>query len=162
MKISPESNSVIMCHEGIAASAMDMGAQAVNLKNANGVLFILSHATGDDVDLVLTVNEGATAAECNAATYPLTTGAEFKIWVTANCATTDVPARQADAVTYTVDAGVLTGTSLVQIYVPAAALTAGRTFVSVGSTGGGTGLVSLFAILDGVRYQQGTPLTAIA
>lgn len=161
MKISPETNPIIMCHEGIAASAMDMGAQAVNLKNADGVLFILSHATGDDVDLVLTVNEGATAAECNAGTYPLTAGAEFKIWVTANAATTDVPARLADAVTYTVDTGVLTGTSLVSIYVSAAALTAGRTFVSVGSSGGGTGLVTVFAILDGYRYQQAAPPTAI-
>jgi len=162
MKLCPETFPVIMCHEGIAASAMDHGSQAINLENANGVLFILSHATGTDVDMVLTINEGATAAECNAATYPLTTGAEFPIWVTANCATTDVPAKQTDAVTYTIDAGVLTGTSLVQMYVPAAKLTAGRTFVSVGSTGGGTGLVALCAIIDGGRYQQAEPPTVIA
>ena len=160
--LSPETFPIIEGHEAIAASALVDTAAAVCLKDAKGVLIVFHHATGSDVDVTLTVHEGATKAEAEAGTYPITTGAEFPIWVTLACGSSDVPVRQADAISYKLDTGNLTGHSIVFFYIPAAKLTNNRKWVHLGSDTGGTGLCSVLYILDGERYQQATPPTAIA
>jgi hypothetical protein len=138
-------------------------AVPVNLENARGVLITTVHKTGGNTDLVLTVHEGATAAVATAGTYPITTGAEFPIWVTEIAGTSDIPVRKTDAVTYTVDADVLTGTCLVQFYISAAKLTNNRMWVALGSTGGhASSIATVIYQLDGYRYKQASPLTAIA
>lgn len=157
--MTPENFPIILAHEAIAASAIVDTSDAISLKNAKGALIVFGHTTGSDVDVALTVHEGATAVEAAAGTYPIT--ATFPIWVTANCTTTDVPVRQADAAGYTILAHALTGNSLVFMYVPASILTAGRSWIHLGTDTGGTGLAFALYILDGERYQQASPPTAI-
>jgi hypothetical protein len=159
--LSPETFPIILAHEPIAASSIIDTSDAISLKNAKGVLIVFVHATNScDVDVALTVHEGATAAEATAGTYPV--AATFPIWVTTNCTTTDVPVRQANAAGYTVLAHALTGNSLVFMYVPSGVLTNGRSWVHLGTDTGGSGLAAALYILDGERYQQATPPTAVA
>jgi hypothetical protein len=159
---SPETNPIILAHEPIAASALLATSDSVNLKGAKGVFIVVTHARGDDQDLTLTVDQGETEAEAYAGTHKVTTLAEFPIWVTYACGTSDIPVRQTDAITYVIDAGVLTGTCIVIMYIKAALLDADHNWVHLCAAGTGTGLVSVLYILDGVRYQQASPLTAIA
>jgi hypothetical protein len=157
--LTPENYPIILGHEPIAASAIVDTSDAISLENATGVRIIFVHATNSDVDVAITVHEGATAAEAAAGTYPIT--ATFPIWVTTNTSTTDVPARQTDAAGYTIIAHTLTGTSIIQLYVPAAILTNGKSWVHLGTDTGGTGLACVLYELDGERYQQAAPPTAI-
>ena len=162
MRLCPETFPVIMAHEPVASNAIVDGSKAISLKNAAGVLILVTEWTaGADTDLVLTVHEGATAAGAVAGSTPITTDAEFPIWVNADCATSDVMVRQTDAITYTIDATAAT-IYLVAFYIPAAILTEGYPWVSLGTSGGNaSNLVSVVYILDGARYQQETPPTAI-
>jgi hypothetical protein len=160
--LCPETNPVILGHEALAASAVLATSAAVSLENAKGVLIVVTHTTGDNVDVTLTVDEGTTAALAVAGGSKVTTGAEFPIWVTLNAATTDVPVRQADALTYVIDADVLTGTCIVFFYISASKLTNKRQWVHLCSAGAASAIMSVHYILDGVRYPQASPLTAIA
>jgi len=160
--LSPESFPMIFGASIRADQLLDT-ADAICLKNAKGVLITTIHKTGGNTDLVLTVHEGATAAEAAAGTYPITTGAEFPIWTTLIAGTTDVPVRQTNGLGFTVDADVHTGTCLVQFYIDASKLTNNRSWVALGSTGGhAASIATVIYQLDGERYQQATPLTAIA
>lgn len=157
--LCPENYPIILGHEAIAASAIVDTSDSICLKNANGVRIIVVHTTNSDVDVALTVHEGATALIAEAGTYPIAT--TFPIWVTTITGTTDVAVRQADAVGYTILCHALTGTSIIQFYISASILTNNRTWVHLGTDTGGTGLACILYELDGVRYQQATPLSAI-
>lgn len=158
--LSPEEYPIILGHEPIAASSIVDTSDSVCLKGAKGVRIIVVHTTNSDVDVALTVHEGETAAVAEAGTYAI--AATFPIWVTTIAATTDVPVRQTDAVGYTIIAHTLTGTSIIQMYINASILTNNRDWVHLGTDTGGTGLACVLYELDGVRYQQATPLTVIA
>lgn len=157
--LTPENYPIVVAHEAIAANVIVDTSDAISLKYAKGVRIIFIHTTNSDVDVAITVHEGATAAEATAGTYPIT--AVMPIWVTTIAATTDVPVRQTDAVGYTIVAHTLTGTSVIQIYVDASILTNGRSWVHVGTDTGGTGLACVLYELDGLRYQQGAPPSVI-
>ena len=158
--INPETFPMIFGASIRADQLLDT-ADSICLKNAKGVLITTIHKTGGNTDLVLTVHEGATAAEAAAGTYPI--AAAFKIWVTAIAGTSDVPTRIADGITYTVDADILTGTSLIQFYLDASILTNNRSWVALGSTGGhASSIATVIYQLDAERYQQAAPPTAIA
>lgn len=163
MRFCPETFPIILGHEPVASNALADTSDAICLKNAKGVLILVSEdSAGGDTDLVLTVHEGATAAEAAAGTYPITTGKEFPIWTNLDCAATDLWTRQTDAVTYTIDA---TPAKLNQVafYVDASKLTNSRDWVHLGSSGGNaSNKVSVTYILDGARFQQTSPPTAIA
>lgn len=163
MNLCPETFPIILGHEPAASNAVADTSDAICLKNANGALIIVTEYTaGGDTDLVLTVHEGATAAEAAAGTYAITTGAEFPIWVNTDCATSDALARQTDGFTYTIDA-TTTKNYMVVFYVPARVLTPGRDWIQLGTSGGNaSNIASVIYILDGGRYQQTTPPTAIA
>lgn len=163
MKLSPETFPIIEGHEPVASNALGDGSDAICLKNANGVLILIHEDYAVDANqLVLTVHEGETAAEAAAGTYPLTTGAEFKIWHCVHSLTSDAMVRQTDAITYTFDGITAGNNQICAIYVPAASLTSPRNWIALGTTGGDAGnLVSVIYMLDGERYQQTTPPTAI-
>lgn len=160
MILCPENHPIVLAHEAIAASAIVDTSSAVNLKNAAGVRIIFVHTTNSDVDVAITVHEGATKAVAELGTYPIT--ATFPIWVTTATGTSDVAVRQTDAVGYTILCHALTTTAIIQMYISAAILTNSRTWVHVGTDTGGTGLACILYELDGVRFQQGTPLSFIA
>jgi len=162
MRISPETTPIITGLYPCAASATGDTADAICLKNAAGVLIIAQHSGTSDNDVALTVHEGATAAEAQAGTYAVTTGAEFPIWINTAVAASDTLVRQTDALTYTINSDLGTN-QMVVFYVPASILTSGRDWISCGfDAGHADNFLCITYILDGIRYKQETPPTAIA
>ena len=161
MKISPETNPIIQILAPAAASVTEASVQPIYLGNAAGVLIVIQHAGTNDNDMAFTIHEGATEAEALAGTYA--SSATFPIWVNEATATSDELVRESsDAASYVLDSNG-GGTYLLAIYVDAAKLTSGRDWVSLGfDAGHASNFVSSVAILDGVRYQQTTPPTAVA
>jgi len=153
----PQCLPIIQGHEPVIETSLNDGSDWVKLTNAQGVYIIISNYGGAGVtDLVLTVHEGATGT----GTSELTTA--FQIWVNADCATSDTMVKQTDAYTYTID-NADGNNQLVVFYVDASILTAGYDWVQLGSTGGfATNYVDVLYILEGARYQQATPPTAVA
>ena len=162
MRLCPETFPIITGLVPSAASATGDTADAICLKNCNGVLIIAQHSGTSDNDVTLTVHEGATAAEAQAGTYAITTGAEFPIWVNTDVATSDALVRQTDALTYVIDSDLGTN-QMVVFYIPASILTNSRDWIACGfDAGHASNFLCITYILDGGRYQQTTPPTAIA
>jgi hypothetical protein len=163
MKFTPENFQIVEGHEPVASNALADTSRAICLKGANGCLILIHEDFAVDANqLVLTVHEGATKAEAEAGTYPITTGAEFPIWVNLTCETDDTWTRQTDALTYTIN-GVAGNNAMVAFYIPASILTPGRDWIQLGASAGDAGnIVDVVYVLDGVRYKQANPPTATA
>ena len=160
MNFSPETFNIVQCLAPAAASVTESSVQPVYLGNANGVLFIIQHAGTNDNDMTFTVHEGATEAEALAGTYAIS--ATFPIWVNSATATNDKLTRQTDAASYLLDSDA-GGTYLIAIYIPAAILTSGRDWVSLGfDAGHASNFISAISITDKIRYKQATPPTVVA
>lgn len=159
--LCPETYPIIEGHEPCASNALADTSDAIKLTNANGCLIIVHEDFAVDANhLVLTVHEGDTAAVAAAGTYPIAT--VFPIWSNLVCQTSDAFTRETDAITYTIN-GVAGGNVIVCFYIPAAILTSGRDWIQLGAAAGDAGnIVSVLYMLDGARYQQATPPTAIA
>jgi hypothetical protein len=154
----PETLPVIVALDPQGADGIADAADWVCLKNAKGCWIIVQHAGTSDNDVVLTVHEGTTGT----GTTAITTGAEFPIWVNAATATNDTMVKQTDGLGYTIDSDG-GGSYLVVMYVPAAILSAGYDWIQLGTDAGhASNFVSALYILDGARYQQATPPTAVA
>jgi hypothetical protein len=159
MRLTPENFPIVQCLAPAAASVTEASVQPIYLGNANGVLIIIQHSGTDDNDMTFTVHEGATEAEALAGTYAIS--ATFPIWANAATATSDTLVRATDAASYVLDSDG-GGTYLVTIYISASILTSGRDWVSLGFDGGSaSNIVSAIYILDGARYKQETPPTAV-
>ena len=150
MILSPETYPIILAHEPAASNAIIDTSNAVNLENAAGCLvLVLEYTAGGDTDLVLTVHEGATAAEAEAGTYAIS--ATFPIWVNTDAAAV-AWTRQTDAATYTIDATTQKN-YMVAFYIPAGILTNGRKYIQLGTSGGNAGnIATALYILDRARY----------
>lgn len=155
--LCPENYPAILGHEPAASNAIADTSDWICLKNARGVLItVMEYTAGGDTDLVLTIHESADGSGTTAL------AATFPIWVTTDPATSDVAVRQTDAASYTIDA-TTTKNYVVQMYIPASILSAGCSWVQLGTSGGNAAnIASVLYQLDGERYQQGSPLTAIA
>lgn len=146
----PEVIGIQMGHEPVAADSLGDTAAWADLSKAAGVYIVVSHYRGGDTDLVLTVHEGATAT----GTTAITTGAEFPIWVATSALTDPTLVRQTDALTYTIDTGVYTGSQIVIFYIDGSILSAGYRYVQLGASGGhASSIVSVTYFLTGMRYQ---------
>jgi len=168
MRISPETHPIITCLYPCAASATGDSGESVNLEGYDGALIIIQHSGTSDNDMTFTVHEGATAAVAKAGTYALaaesgsTTGSEFKIWKNTAIAASDAMVRQTDGVSTVINSDLGTNQMLIY-YVSASCLTNGRNWINVGfDAGHASNFVCITYILDGGRYQQTTPPTAIA
>lgn len=163
MRFTPENYQIVEGHEPVASNALADTCSAVSLENADGVLILIHEDYAVDANsLVLTVHEGATKTEAEAGTYALAAKSEFQIWRNLTAESSDAWTRETDAVTYTVN-GAAGGNILVAFYVSASCLTNGRKWVHLGASAGDAGnIVSVIYILDGIRYGQQTPPTAIA
>ena len=156
-----ETHPVILAHEPIAADVVLNTSQAIKLTNANGCLITILHSDLIGTNVVMTVAEGPTEALAFAHGTAIT--ANFLIWINLDTATNDTMVRQADAVTYTIVAGGTGQFACVQFYIPASILLAGNDWIHFGQTGGNGGdYESVLYQLDGFRYQQETPPTAVA
>lgn len=168
MRISPETHPIVTCIAPCAANVTGDSGNSVNLEGYDGALIIIQHGGTSDEDMTFTVHEGATAAVAKAGTYALaaesapTSGGEFKIWKNTSVLATDVLTRQTDGVSVLVDSDLGTNQMIV-FYVSASCLTNGRSWINVGfDAGHASNFVCITYILDGGRYQQTTPPTAIA
>jgi hypothetical protein len=167
MRISPETHPIITCIAPCAASATGDSGDSVNLEGYAGALVIIQHAGTSDNDMTFTIHEGATAAVAKTGTYPLaaesgsTSGGEFKIWKNLAVTVSDTLVKQTDGVSVLVDSDLGTNQLLVY-YVSASCLTPGRNWINVGfDAGHASNFLCITYILDGGRYQQTTPPTAI-
>ena len=146
-----------MGHEPAVETAIDDTSDWVCLKNAAGVYIIVATYGGAGVtDFVLSVHESTAGSGTTAITTV------FPIWVNADTATSDVMVRQTDAAGYTVD-NALQDNQLVAFYIDASILSEGYDWIQLGSSGGfATNYATVLYLMDGERYQQVTPPTAIA
>ena len=159
MLINPETLPIIQAHEPATDTDIGGACDYICLANAKGVLITVSWTYVSSHDCVLTVNE-ATAITPTGATA-ITTGAEFQIWQNTDIATSDTMVRATDALTATfAHAG--TKDQIIVFYIDASILSAGFDCVALVVTGSGTNICSPIYQLVGARYQQETPLTAIA
>ncbi len=158
MILCNETYPTIMAHEPVASSAMVDTSDWIHLENANGVLITVvdSYVVAAN-DLVLTVHESVDGTGTTALAIP------WLIWSNLACETSDVLVRRADAITYTLtpSAGA-GGIGMVQFYIAASILSAGFKWVQLGAGVGDAGNLCYAQYqLDGARYQQETPPTAI-
>jgi hypothetical protein len=154
---SPENNKIVNAVSGCHANAFGTG-DYVSLKNARGVYIIVQHVGAGATNLDLTVNEATNVSAGSAAA--ITTGAEFPIWINLDCTATDTLVKQTDAITYHIAPTAVP--TMVVFYIPVAKLSPGFDCVAiVGAGGNAANFASAIYILDGIRYAQGTPPSAI-
>jgi hypothetical protein len=150
MNSFPEIYGIQMGHEPVAADALADTSAWCDLSKCEGVYIVVSHYRGGDTDVVLTVHEGTAAS----GTTAITTGAEFPIWVATDALTDPTLVRQTDAITYTIDTGVYTGSQIVVFYIDGSILSAGYRYVQLGCSGGNAAsYISVTYFLAGMRYQ---------
>src|SRR4030067_2247489 len=102
--LCPETYPIIEGHEPAASNALADTSDAIKLSNAAGCLIIVHEDFAVDANhLVLTVHEGATAAEAAAGTHPI--AATFPIWANLTAQTSDTMTRQTDAASTTTNRG---------------------------------------------------------
>ena len=159
MILCNETYPAVMAHEPVLSSALIDTCDWIKLTNANGCLITIAEIYAVAANaLVLTVHEGATGAGTTALAVA------WPIWSNLDCATNDTMVRRTDAITYTLTASAgAGGFSLCQFYISASILSAGCDWIQLGASVGDVGnYVSVLYQLDGFRYQQETPPTAVA
>ena len=159
MRLTPENYPIINAHEPVSSDALLDTSDWVKLTNANGIMMIIQEDFAVDANpLTLTVHEGATGTGTTAVTNA------FQIWTNLTSQTNDTFTRETDAITYVVPAGAIAGDNIIVIFcLSASILQAGNAWVQLGASAGNAGnTVSVTYILDGARYQQATPPTAVA
>lgn len=158
---SPETYPIVEAHEPVASNAIAATSNEIYLGNAAGCAIIVHEDYAVDANqLVLTVNEGQTAAEAFAGASPI--AVEFKGWFSIAQQTSDAFVRQTDAVTFTLDGETAGNNSIYWIYVPAGILSAGYDWIQVDFAAGDAGnIASVLYVLDYARYKQTTPPSAI-
>ena len=158
--LMPETHPVIMGAVPQLGNALVDTADAIKLTNADGCLITILNYDGGATSPVFTVHEGATAALATAGATPLAVA--FPIWINLDIATNDTMVRQPDGTTYTITCTASTLSMIVQFYIPASILLAGNAWIQLGSTAGNVAsYIAVLYQLDGARYQQETPPTAI-
>lgn len=159
--LSPETFPIVEAHEPVASDAIAGTCNEVYLGNANGCLIIVHEDFAVDANhLVLTVHEGQTAAEALAGTSVI--AATFMGWFCVDSGTSDAMVRQADAATFTLDGVTAGNNSVYAFYIPTAILSDGYDWIQSDWAAGDAGnLASVLYMLDGIRYPQETPPSAI-
>jgi hypothetical protein len=162
MKFSPETHPIIEGHEPAASNAIAATCDPVYLGNADGV-WILVHEdyAVDATPLVMTLNEGATSAEALAGTSAI--AATWGGWKNITCQTSDAITALTAAATFTLDGETAGNNCLWMFYFPAISLTDGNDWVQPDFAAGNAGnIANVLYILDGFRYKQASPPTAVA
>lgn len=162
MRFSPESYPIIEGHEPAASNAIAATCDPIYLGNAVGVLIVVHEDYAVDANqLVMTLREGATSAVALAGTYAVT--ATWGGWKNITCQTSDAITALTAAATFTLDGEVAGNNCLWMFYFPAVLLTAGRDWLHPTFAAGDAGnIANVLYILDGLRYKQAAPPTAVA
>lgn len=162
MRFSPESNPIIEGHEPAASNAIAATCDPIYLGNAVGVWIIVHEDYAvDATQLVMTLREGETSAVALAGTYPVT--ATWGGWKNITCQTSDAITALTAAATFTLDGETAGNNCLWMFYFPSIKLTSGRDWLHpTFATGNAGNIANVLYILDGFRYQQAAPPTAVA
>ena len=162
MKFSPESNPMIQGHEPCISNAVLATCDPVYLGNANGVWIIVHEDYHTDgTQLIMTLNEGTTSALALAGASVVTE--TWGGWKNITCQTSDAITALTAAATFTLDGLVNGNDCLWMFYFPAVKLTDGRDWLHPLTTAGNaSNLMGIIYILDGFRYPQAAPPTAVA
>ncbi len=162
MELSPERNPIIEAHEPAASNAIAATCDPIYLGNANGVWIIVHEDYAVDANqLVMTLREGETSAVALAGTYAVT--ATWGGWSNITAQTSDAVTVLTAAATFTLD-GVTAGNNcLWQFFIPAIMLTSGRDWLHPTFASGDAGnIANVLYQLEGFRYKQAAPPTAVA
>jgi len=162
MQISPEMNPIIEGHEPVASNAIAATCDPVYLGNANGVWIIVHEDYAvDATQLVMTLNYGATSAEALAGTSVVT--GTWGGWKNITAQTSDAITALTAAATFTLDGETAGNNCIWMFYVPAIICPDGYDWIQPDfATGNAGNLASVLYILDGFRYKQAAPPTAVA
>lgn len=162
MKFSPETFPIIEGHEPAASNGIAATCDPIYLGNADGVWIIVHEDYAVDANqLVMTINYGATSAEALAGTSVLT--ATWGGWKNITAQTSDAITKLTAAATFTLDGETAGNNCLWMFYLPASSLPDGYDWIQPDFAGGDAGnLANVLYILDGFRYQQAAPPTAVA
>ena len=162
MKLSPERNPIIEAHEPAASNAIAATCDPIYLGNANGVWIIVHEDYAVDANqLVMTLNYGATSAEALAGTSVVT--GEWVGWSNITCQTSDEVTALTAAATFTLDGVTAANNCLWQFYVPAIICPTGYDWIQPDFAAGDAGnIASVLYQLEGFRYKQAAPPTAVA
>ncbi len=161
MRFSPESNPIVEGHEPAASDTIAATSQPIYLGNAKGVWIVVHEDYAvDATPLVMTLREGATEAIALAGTYPVT--ATWGGWKNVTAQTSDAITALTAAATFTLD-GVTAGNNCMwMFYIPSVMLTDGYDWLHPAFADGNAGnIANVLYILDGFRYQQAAPPTAV-
>jgi len=162
MLFSPETNPIVEGHEPAASNAIAATCDPIYLGNALGVWIIVHEDYAVDANqLVMTLREGETSAVALAGTYAVT--ATWGGWKNITAQTSDAITALTAAATFTLD-GVTAGNNcLWMFYFPAAKMTSGRDWLHpIFAAGDAGNIANVLYILDGSRYKQYAPPTAVA
>jgi len=161
MKFSPETFPTIECHAPVLSNAIAATCQPIYLGNADGVWLMMHEDYAvDGTQLVLTFREGATEAIALAGTYAVT--ATWGGWKNITAQTSDVWTALTAAATFALDGEAGGNNCMWAFYVPSIMLTDGYDWLHpTFADGNGGNYVSAMYILDGFRYKQATPPTAM-
>ena len=162
MKFCPETNPIIEGHEPVASNAVAATCDPVYLGNATGV-WIICHEdyASDTTKATMTLREGATSAVALAGTYAVTE--TWGGWKNITAQTSDAITALTAAATFEMDGETGGNNCIWMFYFPASKLTDGRDWLHpTFAAGDSSNLMSVMYILDGFRYKQDAPPTAVA
>ena len=162
MRFSPQTNPIIEGHEPAASDTIAATCDPIYLGNANGVWIIVHEDYAvDATPLIMTLNYGATSAEALAGLSVVT--ATWGGYKNITCQTNDTITALTAAATFTLDGETLGNNCLWMFYFPAAALAAGYDWIQPDFAAGNAGnIANVLYVLEGSRYQQLQPPTAVA
>ena len=161
MRFSPESNPIIEGHEPAASNAIAATCDPVYVGNCVGVWVIVHEDYAVDANqLVMTLNYGATSAEALAGLSVVT--GTWGGWKNITCQTSDAITALTAAATFTLDGETAGNNCLWMFYCPASLCPAGYDWLQPDFAAGDAGnIANVLYIMDGFRYQQAAPPTAV-
>lgn len=163
MRFSPETNPIIEAHEPAASNAIGITCDAVYVGNANGCWIIVHEDYAVDANqLTLVVNYGTTSALAIAGATTLATA--FGGWKNITCQTSDAITALTAATSHSLDGETAGNNCLWMFYIPSVIIPSGYDWLQAdfAATGDGGNIANVLYVLDGFRYQQAAPPTAVA
>lgn len=122
-----------------ATGAADLSGDYISMKNAEHVTVLVHITQGNAAVVPITINQAKTVAGGSAKVLEKA----VPIWLTADCAASDIPARQTDDVDFTTDATLKH--KIVAFEIPAEALDVDNGFTAIQVVAGGSNAANIIA-----------------
>jgi len=122
-----------------ATGAADLSGDYISMKNAEHVTVLVHITQGNAAVVPITINQAKTVAGGSAKVLEKA----VPIWLTADCAASDIPARQTDDVDFTTDAALKH--KIVAFEIPAGALDVDNGFACIQVVAGASNAANIIA-----------------